>query len=116
MPFYKPTPFRVEIVQVTEENISKVKDWVSLSPVVTTSDFTGNSFVMVYHNNPPENVTVGCSVIKRTNDSFGVLPDTILQTRWQEVSIEEANSLPQINRQLKSFQDVNWVRFSEMVL
>lgn len=115
MPFYKQKPFRVEIVEVTEQNIANIFAWVSQSNTINAHSLTSNSFVMVYNTNPPDNVQVGNYVIKRTNDSFGVLPSERIATRWQEVTAEEANSLPQINRQQKSLEEVNWTRFSEMV-
>jgi hypothetical protein len=115
MPFYKQKPFRVEAIQVTAENISNVFQWVSQSNAINAHSLTSNSFVLVYLSNPPENVSVGDWVMKRTNDSFGIIPAGRLEERWQEVTAEEANTLPQINRQQKSFQEVNWVRFSELI-
>lgn len=113
MPFYKQKPFRVEVVQVTEENINNVFAWVSNSVAVNAHSLTSNSFVLQYLDNPADTVVVGSFVMKRTNDSFGVFPDGRFQDRWEPITNEEANTLPTINRQTKSLEE-SWTRFSEL--
>lgn len=114
MPFYTQTPFRTEIIEVTGDNLNKVFAWVSVSQAVNAHSLTNDSFVLQYLDNPPENVNIGSFVIKRTNDSFGVLPPDRMHQRWQLLTDQEANSLPIINRQTKSLNEA-WTRFSELV-
>lgn len=114
MPFYKQTPFRTEIIEVTGDNINHVFAWVSVSPVVNAHSLTSESFVLQYLDNPPENVNIGSFVMRRTRDSFGVLPPRLMHERWQLLTDQEANSLPIINRQTKSLDEA-WTRFSELV-
>jgi hypothetical protein len=116
MPFYTQKPFRVEIIEVTAENINNVFTWVSSSNAVNAHSLTSNSFVMEYSGNPngAETVTVGCYVARRTNDSFGVMQADRMAQRWNLLTNEEANSLPTINRQTKSLDEA-WTRFSEIV-
>ena len=114
MPFYTQKPFKVEIVEVTTENINKVFAWVSASNVINAHSLTDTSFQMVYNTNPVETVEVGCFVVKRTNDSFGVMPPNIMVQRWNLLTNEEANNLPIINRQAKTLGET-WTRFSELI-
>lgn len=115
MPFYKQKPFRIEVIEVTEGNIANVFAWVSQSNAVNAHSLTSNSFVFKYFNDEPVTVQPGVSVMKRTNDSFGVFPShTQFEERWELLTDAEANSLPTINRQTKSLEEA-WTRFSEIV-